>query len=71
MFRKYITLISVALLIFISSSVFAQGSGPPAPGGAPGDCPACPPSDLPIDGGLGVLLAIGIGYAVKKLRKED
>lgn len=36
-----------------------------------------PPSDfvdsdpeLPVDGGLGVLLAAGVGYGIKKLRKK-
>jgi hypothetical protein len=29
----------------------------------PGDCPDCP-----IDGGLGLLIAAGVGYGVKKYR---
>jgi len=71
MLKKYLLLIVFALLVFISSSAFAQGGeGPPAPAGAPGDCIGCPPAN-PIDGGLGFLLAVGIGYAIKKLRKED
>lgn len=31
----------------------------------PGDCPDCP-----IDGGLGLLIAAGVGYGVKKYRQE-
>lgn len=69
MLKKYLVFLSFTLLIFLSSNVFAQGGeGPPAPGGAPGG--HVPPPN-PIDGGLGILLALGIGYAVKKLRKED
>lgn len=34
----------------------AQGGGPPDP------------QDVPIDGGLSVLLAAGVGYGVKKYR---
>ncbi len=71
MLKKYLLFLSFTMLIFISSSVFAQeggGDGPPAPGGGPGG--ATPPPNS-IDGGLGILLAIGVGYAVKKLRKED
>jgi len=35
--------------------------GPPDPSGDP---------DLPIDGGVGILLAAGIGYGIKKIREE-
>ena len=30
----------------------------------PGDCPDCP-----VDGGLGLLIAAGVGYSVKKYRE--
>ncbi|NGP86834.1 hypothetical protein G3569_00600 [Aliifodinibius halophilus] len=43
--------------------------------GLPGDSVAQPslpgnPEQTPIDGGLGILAAIGGGYAIKKLRKQ-
>lgn len=70
MLKKYLVFLSFALMVFTSGSVFAQGGGPPEPAGAPGDCIGCPPAN-PIDGGIGILFALGIGYAVKKLRKKD
>jgi len=30
----------------------------------PGDCPTC----IPIDGGLSLLIAAGVGYGIKKVR---
>ena len=61
MFKKYLVFIVFVVLVLISSAAIAQ-----VPSG-----PGVPPPDLPIDSGLGILLAIGVGYAVNKLRKED
>ena len=58
MLKKYLLLILFILLVFVSSDVLA---GPPG-----GHVP--PPN--PIDGGLGILLALGVGYAVKKIRDK-
>jgi hypothetical protein len=45
--------------LFITSEIFAQ------PGGdGEGD-----PDLIPVDGGLGFLLAAGVGYGVKKARE--
>ena len=41
--------------LFYSSSVFAQ----PSPSGSP---------DVPIDGGVSLLVAAGIGYGAKKIK---
>lgn len=60
---KRFSILLVLIVVLTSSVLFAQ---PQPPGRA-----IPPPNDLPIDGGLGVLLALGIGYAVKKLRKEN
>ena len=57
MLKKYSLLILFILLVFVSSDILAQ----------PG---VVPPPDTPIDGGLGILLALGVGYAVKKIRDK-
>ena len=56
--NKYLTIV-VFLLIFILSPTFVQTTiaQPPPP----------PPVEIPIDGGLGFLLAAGVAYAAKKL----
>ncbi|QCX37161.1 hypothetical protein FF125_01415 [Aureibaculum algae] len=66
MLKKYLIFLSFAVLVLTSSNVFAQGSGPEEPKGGP----ILPPTS-PIDGGVGFLLVLGVGYAVKKLRKEN
>lgn len=67
LFNKLITnqyTIRIALFLimclFISVDIFAQG-----PGGDPGGDPDL----IPVDGGLGFLLAAGVGYGVKKARE--
>jgi uncharacterized membrane protein (Fun14 family) len=66
LFNKLITsrfAIKVVLLFislaFIAIDIMAQG-----PGGDPGGDPDL----IPVDGGLGFLLAAGVGYGVKKAR---
>ena len=60
MLKKYSLLI--VLVVFTSGAVFAQVT---PPGGH------VPPPNTPVDGGLGLLLAIGVGYAIAKLKKQD
>ena len=45
-------------LVCITSLLHAQ---PPGPGGE---------NDAPIDGGLSLLIAGGVGYGIKKLKKQ-
>jgi len=62
------TLLIVLVFILLPTLIYAQG-GPGDPGGDPD-----PGTNVPIDGGLSVLLALGIGYGAKKvndLRKKD
>jgi hypothetical protein len=40
------------------------GGGGPGGGGAP-------PSGVPVDGGASLLLAAGVGYAMRRFRKQD
>ena len=51
-------------LLLVAKFIWAQGPPPPPP--AP--C-ATPPCDLPVplDGGISLLIAAGIGYGAKKL----
>jgi hypothetical protein len=59
--NKFISLI-IFLIVFILSPAFVQTTNaqPPNPD----------PKEIPIDGGLGVLLAAGVAYAAKKLYKQ-
>ena len=52
-------LVVIVCCIVVSLPSFAQG-----PGGDPGGDPDL----IPIDGGLGFLLAAGVGYGIKKAR---
>ena len=54
--------IFILLIIFSLAPLFIETASaqPPPP----------PPVDIPIDGGLGFLLAAGIAYGAKKLHSE-
>ncbi len=52
------------LLIFISIPALLHAQQPP-----PGDCDPLDPA-CPIDGGLGFLIAAGVGYGLKKIRNS-
>jgi hypothetical protein len=54
--KKYLRSIVIVSLLLIFDSVFAQGPPPPPP-----------PIDTPITGGVFVLMAAGIIYALKHL----
>jgi hypothetical protein len=57
------------LILFVQSSfIFAAGPPPPPPSGGPTCWP--PPCAIPIDGGIGILMAAGIGYGVKKIHEK-
>ncbi len=53
---------TVLFLIVVLSVFYAIAQHAPAPNRAP------PPPGIPVDGGLFTLLAVAVGYAVKKLR---
>lgn len=70
MLKKYVTLILFALFVF-SSNIAEAHTCPPGRTHGPGNsCPPRPPG-LPIDGGVGILLVLGIGYAVTKLKNKE
>lgn len=66
-----ISFLTVLLLQVQLNTALAQGPPNPPPGnpGCPPDCPGsphCPPRCVPIDGGLSLLIAAGIGIGAKK-----
>lgn len=55
MANKYFKAILLIAFVLVSDLALAQGPPPP------------PPPVVPIDGGILGLLALGVGYAVKKI----
>ena len=70
--NKLVKAIFLATLFVVLSSVsFAQPPSGPPPGGAvpAGNTPPCwDPQCVPVDGGLGFLLAAGALFGIRKLR---
>lgn len=62
--KSYIAIISFLALPFFSGADNPQPPPPPG-GGGPGG--GGTPVGAPIDGGLGILLALGLGYGGMKL----
>ena len=63
---------TLAAIVFCFAAVIAQAQGPGDPGGDPGGGGGS--TNVPIDGGLTLLIAAGIGFAAKKSydkRKKD
>ena len=57
--------IASILFVLISFVCLAQGSGTPPPPSPP------PPPGLPVDGGVLMVLGLGILYGVKKLLRTE
>lgn len=72
--KKTLVVASVLFLLLaptLTQTLYAQ---PPFPGGAAGTPPCWPKPCVPIDGGISLLIAAGIGLGVKKTldsRKKD
>jgi len=68
--KKYINNINTSqlikiiylLVVFVSITSLLHAQLPPDPGGDP--------NNAPIDGGLSLLIAGGVGYGVKKIREK-
>ena len=61
-------------LVFLFASIFILNAiavdPPPPPGGGHGGGGNQPPAGAPIDGGLGILMALGAGYGSFKLYRS-
>lgn len=68
--KKFLTTLPLILMIagILFIAVLAQADPPPPPGGH-GSGGNQPPVGAPIDGGLGILLAMGAVYGGNKLYK--
>lgn len=64
--KKRTILFLFVLLIITTSILFAMPEYVLAQPGLPSD-----PEQTPIDGGLGILAALGGAYAIKKLRNKE
>ena len=66
---KKIKLVLILIAIFALPLIsLPDPPGPPGSGGTnPGNGGGSAPVGAPIDGGLGILLALGLGYGSKKL----
>jgi hypothetical protein len=61
---KRLMIITLLIVAFIMSPEFIQSAIAQPP-------PPPPPVAIPIDGGLGLLIAAGIAYGAKKLRNNE
>ena len=76
--RDLRNLIILSSILLLSVNVFAQPPGGGPPGGAPptgaspaGTPPCWSPPCIPIDGGVGLLLAAGAFVGVRRIRKAN
>ena len=68
--KSFITTLIVLGIMLSSTFIFAGGPG----GGGPGSGGPVPPYVMPLTGGIGALIAAGIGAGImlnKKLRKKQ
>lgn len=63
--RLTLLLGTLAAIVLIANVAFGQ-PGPPPTGGPSGGPPCWPPPCIPIDGGIGFLVAAGLIYGGKK-----
>jgi len=64
--KNTLKILFITVVVFFSISVLAQAP-PPPPGNPSGGGGGGGPVGAPIDGGLGILLALGAGYGGLKL----
>jgi hypothetical protein len=64
--RRIFLIAQFVLVPLFIAGVFADPPGPPGPGGDPGTGGGIPVG-APIDGGIGVLLILGLAYGCYKI----
>ena len=65
--KKALSLLFILTIVcFLISTENSIAGGPPGPPGGGGDPPCWPPPCIPIDGGIGLLIAAGVAYGSKK-----
>jgi hypothetical protein len=65
--KKFFLLFALTLaLTFAATTLKADPPGPPGPGGPPGGTGGVPVGS-PVDGGISLLLALGLGYGGYRL----
>ncbi|MEI8049439.1 MAG: hypothetical protein WCI92_18810 [Bacteroidota bacterium] len=67
--KKIILVLIFAAIVSLPLFSLADAPGPPSPAGQGGGGGGGDPVGAPIDGGLGILLAMGAAYGSKKLYK--
>lgn len=66
--KHFLVIAFVTAAVLVAGNTSAQfNSTPPPP---PPDVDDVVPTDVPIDGGLCVLLAAGVGYGVKRMKQH-
>ncbi|MCX6276961.1 MAG: hypothetical protein NT004_02545 [Bacteroidetes bacterium] len=65
--KKIRTYFAIVALISLPFFCVADNPGPPPPPGGGGPGGGGTPVGAPIDGGIGILLALGLGYGGMKL----
>jgi hypothetical protein len=70
--KLLLKIIIPVFFLLLSAQISALGPpGPPGGGGGGGTPPCWPPPCVPIDGGIGLLLAAGALYGVKKVYQHS
>ena len=59
----------ILLALVLMAAAFSVNADPGDPGNL-GPTPSTPPSGVPVDGGVSLLLAAGGSYAIKRLKKK-
>ena len=72
-YKNWIKRVLSVVVILTVITFSASADVPPPPGGGSGGGPSGSdlPVGAPIDGGLGLLLAFGAAYGLKKMRKNN